>query len=189
MTVMNGKRRIQLFESKIEPEYKRVFCFVYSRVYKDKELAQDITQSTMENAWLKIEQVRNEESIRAWLMKIAVNEVKKYFRIQNAQKRSLFEEESYEFYHSEISKTAEQVEDDVLNQIIIKEKENLLIEALNNVSSRYQVIIDLRLVQDLKFNEIAEIMRMDPAQVRVYYKRGVMLLYKEYLQLSNGDIE
>lgn len=66
-------------------------------------------------------------------MQIAMNEVKKYFRIQNAQKRSLFEEESYEFYHSETSKTIEQVEKDVLDQIIIKEKEGLLMEALNNV--------------------------------------------------------
>lgn len=99
---MNRKRKIQLFENKIEPEYKRVFCFIYSRVDKDKELAKDITQSAMENAWLKIEQLRNEGSTRAWLMQIAMNEVKKFFRIQNAQKRSLFEEESYEFYHSEI---------------------------------------------------------------------------------------
>lgn len=130
---MNRKRKIQLFENKIETEYKRVFCFIYSRVDKDKELAKDITQSAMENAQLKIEQLRNEGSTRAWLMQIAMNEVKKYFRIQNAQKRSLFEEESYEFYHSETSKTIEQVEKDVLDQIIIKEKEGLLMEALNNV--------------------------------------------------------
>lgn len=47
---MNRKRKIQLFENKIETEYKRVFCFIYSRVDKDKELAKDITQSAMENA-------------------------------------------------------------------------------------------------------------------------------------------
>lgn len=186
---MNRKRRIQLFENKIEPEYKRVFCFIYSRVDKDKELANDITQNVMENAWLKIEQVRNEASIRAWLMQIAVNEVKKYFRMQSAQKRSLFDEESYELNQSEASKTIEQVEEDVLDQIIIKEKEVLLMEALNNIPGKYQMLIDLRLLQDLKFNEIAEIMEMDPAQARVYYKRGLVLLYKEYSQLLKGDIK
>ena len=186
---MNKKRKIQLFENRIEPEYKRVFCFIYSQVHKDKELAKDITQNTMENAWLKIEQVRNGESTRAWLMQIAMNEVKKYFRKQNAQKRSLFEEESYENYHDEISKTIEQAEEEVLDQIIIKEKEGLLMEALNNIPGRYQTIIDLRLIQDLKFNEIAEIMLMEQAQVRVYYKRGLNLLYKEYLQLTDGDFK
>ena len=186
---MNKKRRIKLFESKIEPEYKRVFCFIYSRVDRDKELAKDITQNVMENAWLKIEQIRKEEAIRAWLMQIAVNEVKKYFRMQNAQKRSLFEEESYEFHQSRISETIEQVEEDILDQIILKEKETLLMEALNNVDEKYQTLIDLRLLQDLKFNEIAEILQIDSAQVRVYYKRGLMLLYKEYLQLSKGDIK
>ena len=178
-----------MFESRIEPEYKRVFCFIYSRVNKDKELAKDITQSAMESAWLRIEQLRNEESARAWLMQIAMNEVRKYFRIQNAQKRSLFEEESYEAYRSEASKTVEQVEEDVLNQIITQEKKGLLMEALDNVSGKYQTLIDLRLIQDLSFDEIAEIVQMDPAKVRVYYKRGLTLLYKEYLQLSQGDIE
>lgn len=166
---MNRKRKIQLFENKIEPEYKRVFCFIYSRVDKDKELAKDITQSAMENAWLKIEQLRNEGSTRAWLMQIAMNEVKKFFRIQNAQKRSLFEEESYEFYHSEIQKTIEQVEEDVLDQIIIKEKEGLLMEALNNVPGKYQTLIDLRLIQDLKFNEIA-FLRGIPTSLQVLCK-------------------
>lgn len=186
---MNRKRRVQLFESKIEPEYKRVFCFIYSRVNKDKELTKDITQNVMENAWLKIEQIRNEESIRAWLMQIAINEVKKYFRMQNAQKRSLFDEESYEAHQSGISKSIEQIEEDVLDQIIIKEKEVLLMKALDNVPEKYQTLIDLRLLQDLKFNEIAEIMQIDSAHVRVYYKRGLMLLYKEYSQLLKGDIE
>ncbi len=186
---MKRKKRIQLFENRIEPEYKRVFCFIYSQVHKNKELAKDLTQNTMENAWMKIDQVRNENSIRAWLMQIAVNEVKKHFRRQNTQKRGLFEEESYEFNYNEISKTIEQVEEDVLDQIIIKEKEGLLMEALNNVPGKYQTIIDLRLIQDLKFKEIAEIMLMEPAQVRVYYKRGLNLLYKEYLQLTNGDFE
>lgn len=62
-------------------------------------------------------------------------------------------------------------------------------EALNNIPGRYQTIIDLRLIQDLKFNEIAEIMLMEQAQVRVYYKRGLNLLYKEYLQLTDGDFK
>lgn len=83
---MDYNKNKKIFTKNIEPEYKRIFAFIYSRLDKNKELAQDITQNTMEIAWLKIDQIKNVESTRAWLMQIAMNEIRKYFRMQSSKK-------------------------------------------------------------------------------------------------------
>lgn len=183
---MNHKKRQRIFERKIMVEYERVFNFIYSRVDHDLELARDITQDTMERIWDRLDQLENKESPRGWIMQIAVNEIRKYFRAQNARKRGAFQEESYELHEFEELNNPEAAEADVLDLIVAQEERSLLIKALEQVKEPYQVILDLRLIQDLKFSRIAEIMQMDEAITRVYFQRGVKMLKKEYEKLAEG---
>ncbi|MCQ4637343.1 RNA polymerase sigma factor [Anaerovorax odorimutans] len=185
---MNPKKKRRLFDTKIEPEYQRVFTFIYARLDRDRELAMDITQDTMELAWNRIEQLKNIESARAWLMQIAMNEIRKYFRAQNAQKRNLFHEESYDLQEFEISENPEQIEADVLETIIAREDRKIMMEAFKRVREKYRILLDLRLIQDLKFSQIAIIMQMEEGTARVYYGRAVKMLDKEYRQIvGEGD--
>lgn len=184
---MNRKKKTYLFNTKIAPEYKYIYIFIYSRLDRDKELANDITQDTMEMAWHKIDQLQNVESPRAWLIQIAVNEIRKYFRARKAQKRSLFQEQSYELHEFENLETPEQVEADVLDTIIALEDRKLLMHALEQVPEHYRILLELRLIQDLKFSQIADIMQMDVGKIRVYYGRGVKLLSKVYHHMIGED--
>lgn len=185
---MNPKKKRRLFDAKIGPEYQRIFAFIYARLDRDRELAMDITQDTMELAWNRIDQLKNIESARAWLMQIAMNEIRKYFRVQNTQKRNLFQEESYDLQDFEIFENPEQIEADVLDIIIAKEDRRIMMAALERVREKYRILLDLRLVQDLKFSQIATILQMEEGTVRVYYGRAVKMLDKEYRQIvGEGD--
>lgn len=184
---MNLRKKEHIFDKKIEPEYTRVYRFIYSRLGGNRELAEDITQETMEMAWNKIEQLQKMDSCRAWLIKIAMNEIRKYYRAQNTQKRGAFQEESFDLHQFEELENWEHAEADVLDQIIAQENWELLMQALEHVQENYRVLLELRLIQDLKFAQIAEIVREDEAKVRVYYGRGLKLLGKEYRLLSGRD--
>lgn len=184
---MNLKKKEHIFDKKIEPEYTRVFNFLYSRLDGNRELAEDITQDTMEMAWYKLDQLKKIQSSRAWLMQIAVNEMRKYFRAQNTQKRGAFQEESYDLYEAADFEDPDKAEADVLDMIIAKEDGECLIRALERVPEKYRILLDLRLIHDLKFAEIAQIVEEDEAKVRVYYGRGAKLLGKEYRLLAGRD--
>ena len=177
---MNNKQKQKMFNKKIEPEYTRTFNFVYSRVYHDKELAQDLTQATMELAWYKLEQLRDMKSARSWVLQIAMNEIRRYFRAQNTMKRGKYQEVSYEVYSLETLDDLELAEGDALDAIIEREDTKLFMKALSNVKEKYRILLDLRLIQDLKFAEIAEVLGLKEVTARVYYKRGLELLRKEY---------
>ena len=60
-------------------------------------------------------------------------------------------------------------------------------QALERVHEKYRLLLELRLIQDLKFAQIAEIVREDEAKVRVYYGRGLKILGKEYQLLTGRD--
>ena len=184
---MNLRRKEHIFNQKIEPEYTRVYHFIYSRLDGDRQLAEDITQDTMEMDWNKLEQLKKGDSCRAWLMKIAMNEIRKYFRAQMTQKRGAFQEESYDLHQFEEIDNPEQVEADVLDQILAQEGLEILMQALDRVHEKYRLLLELRLIQDLKFAQIAEIVREDEAKVRVYYGRGLKILGKEYQLLTGRD--
>lgn len=177
---MNNKQKQKIFSEKIEPEYIRTFNFIYSRVYHDKELAQDLTQSTMELAWYKLEHLRDMRSAKSWVLQIAMNEIRRYFRAQNTMKRGAYQEVSYEVCAQENLNDMALVEGDSLDEIIEREDTKLFMEALSNVKEKYRVILDLRLIQDLKFSEIAEILNLKEVTARVNYRRGLELLRKEY---------
>lgn len=184
MMQMNRKKKQRIFAKVIEPEYSRVFHFIYSRLNHDRELAQDVTQDVMELAWKQLDQLRNMDSARVWLMQITMNEIRKYYRAQGTIKRGAFQEVSYDAAEFADSQQLDQIEADVLDIIIQKEQGQLLMAALSQVQEPHQTILDLRLIQELKFAEIAEIMEIREATARVYYGRGVKMLRKEYEALT-----
>ena len=183
---MNRKRKERIFNEKIEPEYKRVFNFIYSRLERNRELSEDVTQETMEIAWNKLDQLQNIDSSRSWLMQIAMNEIRKYYRAQSTRKRGDYHEESYDLHEFEGLENLNNIEKDVLDTIIANEEQALLMDALNRVKENYRVLFDLRFIQDLKFAQIANIVQIDESIARVYYGRGIKMLDKEY-RLLKGE--
>lgn len=56
----------------------------------------------------------------------------------------------------------------------------MVMEALDRIPEKYKILIDLRLIQDLKFSQIANILALDETITRVYFNRGLKALNKEY---------
>ena len=58
--------------------------FIRLRV-PDDAIAQDLTAATFEQAFRKIDQLRNQDAFAGWLFRIARNEVGQYYRRQRPQ--------------------------------------------------------------------------------------------------------
>lgn len=176
-----GKRR-KLFEAVIEPYYENVYRFIRSQT-NDHELAQDLTQNTFEKAWLKLEQLRDEEAALSWLLSIAEREKNLYFRAQNRDKRSLFKETPYDGSELELI----DLESNVLDAILLKELKAEAIQALYGVEEQYREVMRLRIIEILDYKEIAELLDMKEGTVRTRYRRGLICLREEYEKVIGGE--
>lgn len=170
-------------KQEIAPEYQQIYYFICSRVSGDRELAGDITQDTMEAIWDKLDQLQNVDSIRSWIFSIAINEIRKYFRSQIAQKRNLFSEEAVDDPEQGFD-IPDESQPDVLDMIIAREEQDLLMDCISQIPDPYRSILELRFIYDLSFREIGESLALSEDVARVYCGRAVKRLEKEYRKLA-----
>ena len=183
---MNYRTKQRIFEKKIAPEYEHIYYFICSRVQGDTHLARDITQDVMESIWDKLGQLQNEAALKSWILKIILNEIRKYFRGLQAQKRSLFFEESMDRPEEEFE-VPDESQPDILDLIIAKEEREVLMKAISRIPDPYRTILELRLIYDYPFHEIAESLPLKEGTTRVYFCRAVEMLAEEYHKLTKGD--
>jgi RNA polymerase sigma-70 factor, ECF subfamily len=153
---------------------------VYKLAYfymKDKGKAEDITQEVFFTCLHKLKDFRGDfKQIKYWLLKITSNKCKdslrswahKYTTITNA------------FSDSLISKEPTQ------ESILIKKQENSeLVTQIFNLSIKYREVILLYYYQEMKINEIAELLNINENSVKTRLRRG-----REKLRsVMKGDFE
>lgn len=181
---MRERKKRELFEERIEPCYNKVYYFLLGKT-EDHELAQDLTQNAFEKAWHKLDQLQNSQSALSWILSIAKNEMNLYFRAQNAEKRALFVETSYE--DMDVDVELGDLENDVLDTILLNESKEDAIKALYQVKEEYFEVLRLRMIEDLSYKEIAEVLNMKEATARTRYRRGLDCLKEEYVKVTGGE--
>ena len=60
--------------------------------------------------------------------------------------------------------------------------------ALSQLEEPYREILELRMIQDLKFAEIAQIVNLKDSATRTHYTRALRQLKKEYCLLRGEEI-
>lgn len=136
-----------------------VYSFVF-RLVRDKDLAEDITQETFIRAWKKLDETQN---VRAFLFTVARNLTYDYFR---KNKDEYFEDEL------EVPDTAPLAPELLDNEEIIK-----------NLKHEHLEIIMLHDVEEMTFEEIAEIVGRPMNTVKSQYRRAVHDLHQKYNHL------
>lgn len=152
---MQNEQVEELVKTYLTPVYSFVF-----RLVRDKDVAEDITQDTFIKAWKKIDATQN---VRAFLFTIARNLAYDYFR---KNKDEYFEDEL------EVPDTAPLAPELFDNEEIIK-----------NIHHKHLELILLHDVEDMTFEEIAEIVGRPMNTVKSQYRRAVYDLHQKYKHL------
>lgn len=169
------------FEALIEPHYDRLYFYILGEV-RDKELAEDLLQSTMESAWKSLDQLRNRESAYAWCIAIARNKINRFYRMQNTSKRS-----NKGYTELKTIDNLEALQDDILSEIIAKENWETVESALSQVKETNQTVLRMRLIADMSCKEIAQCLDMNCSTVRSRYARGLMQLRDLCRDISESE--
>lgn len=137
-------------------DYIARICYIY---LKNRTLAEDATQEVFINAYKWMDDFRQECSEKTWLTSIAINVCKGYLRT-NWLRRVQIGIDRMQGY--------DMTEDDLEVRIANTE----LLKKVMNLGVKYREIIFLYYYQDLKVNEIADMLNISESSVKMRLQRA-----------------
>ena len=140
---------------------KSVYAFLLAKT-ADSMLAEELTQETFYQAVKSIGSFKGESSVSTWLIGIANNVLRGYFRKQKKQAEE-------ELPDTEIAARGGTSTED----IVLRSMDTIsLMQAMHRLPEPYREVLHLRLTADLSFKEIGQIMERTEIWARVTYYRG-----------------
>jgi len=141
--------------------YERIFRFCVHRLF-NKEIAEDVTSTVfLEVArGIRTFKGRTVQDFRNWLYAIAANQANAYIR-KTSRRKELLEEAAGSMTASATDSTDKSSEQDWPR----------LYEAILKLKPQHQTIVTLRFFENFKYEQIAQILNVKEATVRVTLHR------------------
>lgn len=185
------------FASRSEKDYNQLYTkvkpglksYIFNMI-KDPEATDDVLANTLTKLWTKIDQYNPEYQITTWLYKIAFNECLSYIRKRN-RKYSLDAMRDYGIEVAEGNHTTNMAEnllqesEDRMTEADFYEEDNILqaqyetaVDCINNLKPMYRGIMQDRLFQNMKYEDIAEKYEVSLQTVKNRVRRGKVLIQR-----------
>lgn len=155
----------EIYKQYSQTVYKYIFCLT-----DNEEISKEITQETFAIAVERINKFRGECKISVWLCQIA-----KYILYKQLKKNKKIQFEEIE--NIEDTRTVEDI-------VIQKEEKLQIFKEIRKLDNNTKEVMYLRLIGNLSFLEIAEVMGKTPNWARVTYYRGKQKIKEEK---ENGE--
>ncbi|MES1241745.1 MAG: sigma-70 family RNA polymerase sigma factor [Acidobacteriota bacterium] len=169
------------FRALFDRFYRPLFRFFGNRGFSPEE-CQDLIQETFLRVYLGIDAFRGEARWEHWLFRIAANTALKAVRHRSAAKRA----------GPSVPLEGKDVEDSLpaatgrnpapLRELLGKEMQERLGRAIEGLPPQMRRCVRLRVLQELDYDEIAEILQISPSTVKVQLFKA-----RKRLQTELGD--
>ena len=187
----------QLSENFIKSKSERDYNALYNRVkpglrnyihnvVKDNEATDDILTNTLTKMWTKIDQYDPSYQITTWLYRIAFNECLGWIRQRNrkysidAMKEygiEVSEHYSHTSAHDLLIEIEHKTELDFIEEDqAIMDSYELALKAINDLKPMYREILEDRLLNDMKYEDIATKYNVPLQTVKNRIRRGKILI-------------
>lgn len=153
--------------------YREIYLYLYS-LCRNPDTAEDLAQDTFLKALLSLRESHG--NLRAWLYMVARN---LYFNHRKREQRI----EAWDEQQFDRDLTAS----DLLTQVISTENKELLYRGLQRLSPAKREILQLQHFGGLSQNEIAAVLKLTPANVRVLALRGRREL-KQFMEENGYEV-
>lgn len=170
LALQDPDRQREAFEW-IVNTYKEQLYYQIRRMVLTHEDTNDLLQNTFIKAWNNLEYFRGEAKLSTWLYRIALNECLNFLNKQKAQQHLSIEE----------SEAA------ILNQLesdpyFDGDRTRLLFEkAIQTLPEKQRIVFHLKYFQEMKYNEISEIMGTSTGALKASYHHAVKKI-EDYLK-------
>ncbi len=155
--------------------YQKYAQYVYKylmSITHNSDLSEELTQETFYQAVKSANRYDGSCQVTTWLCAIAKNRYMAYLKKNPAQ-------ESLEAMDEEYGYTAAKECESPETQTVSKESRLRVLKMLHSMDEPYREVIYLRLMEDLSFSDIGEVMGKSENWARVTFFRGKEKLKKE----------
>ncbi len=168
--VLKARTQAEALSRLYEMYYERIFRFCVHRLF-NKEIAEDVTSTVfLEVAYsIRLFKGRTVQDFQNWLYAIAANQTNAYIRKTSRRKELL--KEAADLIPASVGNTDESSEPDWPR----------LYEAILKLKPQHQTIVTLRFFENLKYEQIAQILNVKEATLRVTLHR-ILNELRNYLQ-------
>lgn len=137
---------------------ENVYRLAYSYV-KNKEDALDIVQDSIYKAMTRIDSLKDPDAVKSWFYRIVVNTSLDFLR-RNKKVQTM---------EPEIIETYSPAAEDVYTDVDLK-------RTLEDLPTKYRSVIVLRYFEDLKINEVAEVLNENTNTIKTRLYQALQLL-------------
>ncbi|MDR2576741.1 MAG: sigma-70 family RNA polymerase sigma factor [Puniceicoccales bacterium] len=173
---------LSAFDTLMRRHRERVFSTIYHLI-GNREDAADLAQDAFIVAFRSIGRFRGQARFYTWLYRIAINLTMRHLRKKRLKKFFSFENMRLDAASEELlSVLASRLSGD--RNLLLKELQRHISEALENLSIRHRTVIVLSEVEGLSTDEIAAVTETSPGTVRSrlhYAKEHLKILLQRYL--------
>jgi RNA polymerase sigma-70 factor, ECF subfamily len=158
------------FTAIIEKYHVRVYRLAY-KFTRNQADAEDVTQDTFMRAYENLlKHPKDELALKAWLMTICVNLTR---NLAKKKKNINFSNIGSEDDDREFVDSIEDVKiESPGKRVKRKETTAAVQEAIGKLPAKYQVVLQLRYVEDLSYQEIADTLDIPMNTVKIHLKRA-----------------
>lgn len=139
--------------------------YILTKVH-DENSAEELTVETFTKAITKLHLYNEDFDFKTWLISIAHNTTMDFFR-----KKKNYDEFFLNDY-SKILQTSPSPEDNIISE----QKNSALLKAINELEEKYKKVMELKFLEDKSIKEIAGILDLTEANVKIRILRGKKLL-------------
>jgi RNA polymerase sigma-70 factor (ECF subfamily) len=165
------------YEALLSRFQQPVFNLV-SRLLKDTGEACDVVQEVFLKVFRKIDYFRGDSSLKTWIYRIAVNEAHNHGRWNGRHRRQEVGLDGGEDSRGPCD-TLSAPGDSPFDYVLDRERHRLMEGALAELSPSFRSVVVLRDVEDLSYEEIAEILDVPLGTVKSRILRGREALRRE----------
>jgi len=173
-----------LFGRLVERYQDRVYSLAM-RILRDPHLAEDVAQEAFVRAFQRLAQFRGDSAFSTWLYRIAVNTCWEYLRKSSRMVRWDAPGGEEDDGARLVVGTALSVEE----RAVKAEQKALLWRAVEKLPDDYRVAVVLRYVDDLSYQEMAQILGVPVATVGTRLHRARTMLAKMLTGVWPGETD
>ena len=171
--IERAKNDPEAFGHLYEANYSRILNYIYRRTL-NVAVAEELTSNTFFKVLRALPKYRPQAPFRAWLYRIATNEIKMHRRWER-RRRSRdqdphWQEELEHIYFSSREMEADDGREEKMRRYF------RLHQSLGALPERYQTVLVLRYFEGLSYNEIAKVLGKSVGTVKSLVHRGLKRL-------------
>lgn len=157
-------------------KYQKPLYFHVLKMVKNHEQVEDLVQEAFMKAFRNLNSYNTNYAFSTWLYRITTNHTIDYLRKKKLKTTSIDQPVKTRDGEMEI-----QISDDAETDrnIIRKERKKIIHNAINDLPKKYRRVIEMRHLQELSYQEIADQLDLPLGTVKAHIFRAREMLYKE----------